>query len=547
MEFFHIAFDLSVAPLIYFAVGLPWAGVTRLVWAPLWGAGVLGLGAEFACIFGADVRLVVAILLVLHLLMLGHLVSRRRMELAAIRKNVRDFVGVYALALIPLLAAPFALPGAWGGDWLLALKGGQYILSGENFSPELLARPPLFGASAIPLLLLGSPMIAFQIFCAVGSAGTLQVFRAELGPKSDPRLLWILAGSIFFLQITANAWAKFLCAGYLLAAWQALDTNQRWRSWAAGALLGLAVATHQSAILFVPLVLTRLFRQNQTFGATLGRITGISIIAACVVLPWEIHTLTAFGWKAKWLANPAVSQRLEEMPAWLNAGFVGVTTLLAWGPVRILLHWLGSSDRFSLFRITHELYWFLTATFNSLAGSLLGLVLPWWLALGTQDLWSRAAGFCRRLNQWEIGALIWAFLGQMVLNPFYSPEGSLQTGWVPAGLAVTLWFAIEMTRAPVRQTEMVLRHVVWFGTGPWLAFNVALTMALCLSAGFRQNYLDSDLEQLDRNGWHTLAMAGFPLVQVLLAAGLGMLWWRHWLPTPATVGKNHLFKPTGSA
>ncbi len=506
------------APVFYFAVGLPWAAATRTVWAPLWGIAVIGLAAEFSAMAGCPVLPVVGMVAGLHLLaaaVLGLLSWGK--GIWKIQATVADFVFAYLLALVPLVAVPFPLPGDWGGDWLVALEAGRHLLSGERFTPELLARPPLFGAAAIPLMAFGPVAASFQVFCAVASAGLLQVFQTALGADRSRRWLWIPAGSIFFLQITANAWSKFLCAAFLLAAWQTLNGEQRWRHAVAGVLLGLALATHQSAVLFVPLLLTRLEWTSRRPAAG-AHVMTIIVTAALMVLPWEIHTLASYGWKAKWLANPAVSQRLADLPAWLNALLVGVTTFVAWGPVEVARHWWSQDDRFSLLRLGHEAYWLATATFNTLAGCLLGLVLPWWTALGGRELARKAAAAVHQWDRRTVVALTFALLGQMILNPFYSADGSLQTGWVPFGVLAALWFAQEISRAAPSVAERVLRHTTWLSAAPWLAFNILLTAALAWFPWLRRNLIDHDLQSLRDHGWVSLAMGGFPWLQLLLAA-----------------------------
>ena len=259
MEFSRSAAALLLAPVIYFFAGLPWAvAVRRMAWAPLFGAAAFGLTGELAYILGAPVSTAVVVVALLHFVA-GGLILGRTAECAAVLKaEMAGFAGSYAIALSPLLAAPFSIPGAWGGDWAVALASGEHILHAARFTSELLARPPLFGAASIPALLLAPPMEGFQVFCAVASACALQVFRSGLKPGANPILVWILAGSVFFLQITANAWPKFLSAAFLLAAWQAAGGTDRRRPGLAGVLLGLAIATHQSAVLFAPLLLTRL-------------------------------------------------------------------------------------------------------------------------------------------------------------------------------------------------------------------------------------------------------------------------------------------------
>jgi len=530
----HLLATLALAPLIYFFSGLPWAVITgRVRWAPLWGVGVCGIVAELAYMAGAPVLPVVVAVAVLNGIAGCVFVLRAEGAAAEARSSLAGFVGLYLVALVPLAAAPFSLPGAWSGDWYVALESGLHILQAGRFTSTLLARPPLFGAASVPMLVLGPTMAGFQSFCAVASACALQVFVTGLRRNAAPRLVWILAGSVFFLQITANAWPKFLCAAFLLAAWQALDGEKALRPWVGGALFGLALATHQSALLFAPLLLTRCFTAPRTRG--IGRALVVFAVSAAVILPWEIYILGSYGWAAVVQANPAVSARIQGMPSWLNALLVGVTTFIAWSPLGIVRHWLDAADHLTWVSLEHHAYWLATEFCNGFAGSLLGLILPWWVALGTGDLWRRFKALLQGMDwpvQW---ALFLALLGQMLLNPYYSSGGSLQTGWVPVGLALSLWFANSLADSPPAIADRVLARTAWIGTLPWLAFNVALTAALVLSRGFRVQYFDSDLERLDQNHWVALGMGGFPWVQGLLVAAVLVLALR--IRTPRDLGE----------
>ena len=529
---------LLLAPFAYFFAGLPWAVATRRIsWAPLWGVGVLGLTAEYAGILGFSVPAAVTAVAALHWIAGAVLAGRSPSFGGRLRTEGVAFAAAYAIALCPLVAAPFATPGLWGGDWAVALRSGTSLLQGTRFTPDLLARPPLFGAASTLALLAAPPMQGFQVFCAVASACALQVFRSGLNPRADPKLLWILAGSVFFLQITANAWPKFLCAAFLLASWQALGAKNGRRLLTAGVLLGLALATHQSAALFVPLLLTRVSPPGERWRP--GEALLVLAAAAFIAGAWEVHTVLSYGLQAKIHANPSVSARLEDVPAWLNALLVGFTTFVAWGPLFVVRHWYESGDRFSVFRLEHEVYWFSTSFFNSSAGSLMGLALPWWLALGTKDFLRRLRGLWKRMDGKVRLGLVLALAGQMILNPYYSGDGSLQTGWVPVGLALALWFAKEMGEADPEVLKRVLRCILWIGALPWFAFNGGLTALLVLASRFRGSFYDSDLELLDKNRWLSLGMDGFPFLQAALVVFLFLALREQARPSPeSTAGQN---------
>jgi hypothetical protein len=523
MDFLRTVPVLLVAPIFYFGVGLPWAMLgKKIAWAPLWGMAVMGFSAELGCIAGARVAATILTVAFVHGAVGGWLLWRDSENRRRTGAELSGFLKMYLVALIPFVAAPFSTPGLWGGDWFVALESATHVWHRIPFTPELLARPPLFGAASVPLLLVGPLVPAFQVFCAVASACALQVFRTGLSQSAPRRLVWILAGSLFFLQVTANAWPKFLSAAFLLAAWQILAAPSLGRTAAAGLFLGLAVASHQSAVLFAPLLLVRLFASPQPGATRIWQLVALGVMSAAVVAPWELYTVLAYGWEAKIHANPAVSQRIDSMPGWLNAVLVGVGTFAGWGPFYVLYHWFNSPDRLTLARAAHEAYWLVTSTFNSLAASLLGLILPWWVALGGWEFWRRISDWWSQLG-WPIRvALLIALAGQMWLNPYFSTDGSLHTGWVPAGLALALWFAHSLGNTLMGEVNAVLKWTLLLGTIPWVVFNVALTAALVLSTKFRSLFFDSDLQLLEKNGWTTLALGGFPWVQGL-AVGMGLL------------------------
>ncbi|MEJ1972687.1 MAG: hypothetical protein WDM96_09580 [Lacunisphaera sp.] len=513
MDFLRMLPVLVLAPFLFFGVGLPWAIACRQpAWAPLWGVAVMGFAAELACIAGVSVPVVVAAVGTVHL-GAGMWLGLRTQSHHAAGVAFASFGQMYLLALIPFVVAPFATPGLWSMDWFLTLEGGLHVWQGTPFTPELLARPPFFGAAAIPLLLAGPLLPAFQAFCAVASACALQSFRMALPASAPPATVWVLAASLFFLQVSLNAWPKFLSAAFLLAAWEALLLAGRARPVLAGIFFGLALATHQAAVLFAPVLLVRFLDVPASGRVRLAGLGIVTALAALVVLPWETYTVAAYGWAAKVHANPVVAQRLLEIPAWLNAALVGLGTFVGWGPLHVLQHWWHLPDRMAFSRIFQESYWLVTSTFNSLAASLLGLVLPWWVALGVREFPRRLAAGWRQTGWPMRAALALALAGQMGLNPYYSTDGSMHTGWVPAGLALALWFAGELAAGPAFELGAVVRWTLVLGAFPWVVFQVALTAALVLSAKFRSVYLDTDLQLIEKHGWTTVALGGFPWVQ----------------------------------
>src|SRR5271166_2453735 len=347
--FLECAPVILLAPAFYWLSGLFLARVTgRVEWAMMWGVGLMGLVGELACIAGIPARLATVTAAAAAIAVAVYQLARRAPGRTGIdwagelRRNSES----YLISLLAVSAVPFALPGPWGGDWLFALDSGRYIADGRSFYPDLLARPPFFGAAFIPICKFAGPLESFQVFCAVASACMLQVARTFI-PSERPRLIWLLGASVFFLHITANAWPKILAAAFVIAAWISCGENGRRRDWVTGALLGLSLATHQSGILFVPFVLARMLVRAPSPRRFAGGCAVSLAVAAAICLPWEIYTLATYGLTSKLEANPTVSQRPVGIPVWLNTLLVGVSTFVAWGPVQVLRHWARSESPLS--------------------------------------------------------------------------------------------------------------------------------------------------------------------------------------------------------
>ncbi len=200
------------------------------------------------------------------------------------------------------------------------------------------------------------------------------------------------------------------------------------------------------------------------------------ITAALICAPWELYTIAAYGLDAKIHANPSVSQRLQNMPAWLNAFLVGVSTLCAWGPVVMLRHWLTVEAPLAPARIQREIYWLVTSCFNSLAGSLAGILVPWLAALRFKqlsacllDLWTKTPMSYRF-------ALALSLAGQILLNPFYGTDGMPAANrMVPCGGADLRFDGLDFTPAADRAKHGQLNHDLLPGLVPWAAFHLMLT------------------------------------------------------------------------
>lgn len=517
---------LIAAPLLYPLIGYPWArwaGQTHL--AALLGLAICGLTSEFGYIAGLPVSALMAAVFGVHAIWLGLAFARRSWRPAEVGMAVRDFLPFYLMALVPLLVAPFALPGRWAADWAIALESGHALFLG---SPELpgsvLTRPPLFGAATAPLWWLGPVLPAFQGLCAVGAACALQVFRAGLPQGRSLALVWLLAGSVFFLQNTAASWAKLTTAAFLVAAWLTLDTPSVARQVLAACLTGLAMASHQAAVLFAPLLLLRLSPEIPWHG-NLGRkfrewLRFIGV-ASIFVLPWEAYTLLRYGLEAKAGANPALSER-PNLPGWVNSALVAFTTFVAWGPVESIVAMAREPGPRDLSFFVRLGFWIATGVLNVLCSTIVCMILPCWLAIGTRGLKTRLGRLWRE-TRWDF-CLAWfvAFFGHVVLNPYYSPDGSSHTGWVPACIALMLWLAHQVIDIGDKAVRRALILTLWTAALPWILFQTALGGMLLYSPAFAQRFRDTDYLYLQAQQLTSLGLAAFPLGAVFAMVMLGL-------------------------
>jgi hypothetical protein len=529
LQFFvNSAAIIVAAPIFYWLVGLSIGYATKKVeWSMLWGVGLVGLTGEFAGILGMPAK--IATVAVAGGAIAGALWLIRSNAFGLgfnLADEFRSNAESYLISLLAVSFVPFAIPGAWGGDWLVALDSGQYIAEGKRFYLELLARPALFGAASIPTCIFGDPLASFQIFCAVASACILQLARPFISPTGHPRLLWLFGGSLFFLQITANAWPKFLAAAFVMASWISAGEKGRCRNLVTGTLLGLALATHQASALFAPLVLVRLWQKTPAFREYVPGAIMVLGAAALICAPWELYTIVSYGLDAKIHANPAVSQRLKDMPAWLNAVLVGVSTFVAWGPLNMLWHWLTAESPLSPARIERELYWVITSVFNSLAACLAGLLVPCLAALRFKKLSAFFSELWARIPPLYWFALAVSLTGQIVLNPFYSADGTLQTGWVPVGAGMMCWLMAWVSRRPLAEQSQVIRSTLLFGLAPWTTFNLLLTAGLMFSLRLREQITvsEGDLQRIDKAGVTPLGLGAFPWVQIVILGGFAILY-----------------------
>lgn len=504
------------APLVYFGLGYPVAarlGRPRL--ALVFGLGLAGWACEGILVAGLPAWLPVLALALVALL------GWCRAGTAGAGHYLRESYLVYTWPLAAVLLTPFPGMGVWSTDWLYVYQAGQAVLGNLPYGGPMLERPPLGGASCIPLWLVADGLPTFQVWSAVTSTALVLVARelyAELGGTRDGVLVWLpLLASCFFLHHTMLGWAKFLAAGLtvggLLLMYRAERGGPR-GSWLAGsALFAFAVATHQSAVLYAPFVLLFGVRRRRP-GATLARLAVTALMGLAIVLPFELWTIHTFGLDAKVNANPALAQRDPNEPAAVRVAFMLLSTVLPWNTIEDVLRCLRERDW------GPDLYWLTTGVFTALAGTLLGSALPFLplrRAPAVERPWLgplKSRGF--------LGCVLLAVVGNAVLSPYYARWGSAQTGLVPVQLLLYVVLIRWLDDVPERTQKHVDRLALLLGIIPYGLLAAGMTIWLQTDPAAHETFLtwdDNDYEKLAQAGGRTLAFALYP-ASPLVAAGL---------------------------
>jgi len=310
-----------------------------------------------------------------------------------------------------------------------------------------------------------------------------------------------------------------MAAGLLLAAgtelWRAVNRQALW--WAA-VWFALAVAVHQSSIIYAPLLLAIWVVKN---GWTVADLVKISFIFAAtgfvLVGSFELWTIGRYGLAAKIAANPSVAQRDPSVSLAANTFLVMLTSFLGWSPVESMLRWARQPDPFSFGRFSKESFWLVTSWLQVLAGTFLGAHAPLLVSGGRTLL-----GRLRNARRDRTAFLLLAASGIVVflnglLNPFYSSNGSMQTGLVGLGLAGFLALSVWLAKESPQRWSWVIGITTVCCTLPWLALNLGVSSGLRFSPAFRSSFIsgsEGDWDRLQANNLIPLGLTGFPQLQL---------------------------------
>jgi hypothetical protein len=200
----------------------------------------------------------------------------------------------------------------------------------------------------------------------------------------------------------------------------------------------------------------------------------------------------------------------------------------------MLRQWMKMASPLSPARIQRELYWVLTSAFNSLSACLAGILVPWLavfrfkkLSTLLLDLWKSIPPSYRFALALSLAGLAW-------LNPYYSYDGSLQTGWVPVGAGMICWLMVWLSHRPLAEQSKVIRSTLLLGLAPWAAFNLLLTAGLMSSPRLKEQLAMSqgNLQRIVNGQYMSLGLGAFPWIQISILVGLTILY-RKKIPIPA--------------
>lgn len=533
-----LALDLAIASfgfIPYWLLGLPFTlpfvtgeDTNALRLTPAVGCAIAGLIEEWAMLAGVPRLLATCIVLVLAAavsLLMGWRSAR------AVLRSILEFLPLYFVAVAICCISPFPVLGVWSGDWLVYYRSGHAILTG-NMPVDLLGRPPLFGAGAIPLWLVRDGLPSYQIFCAVASAGLISVMHYALGRFRPGRrhlpLLCLVAITPFILHNSAAAWSKQLAAALLLAGFVG-EVSTGWAGerkltqFVPPVLFALSIGVHQSSLIYLPAII--LMTPTRQSGKYILRRTLMYIVLIAVVAgPYELWTISHYGIQAKVAANPVITDRTD-LNLISNTALVFVTGFVGWAPVVDLARWVRSSHPLDPAEALKQGFWLLASWVTTMAGTLLGTLGPFLLLKPLhKGIRPSTAGIISTSAGRVILAISSILLLNAVLNPFWSSYGVMQTGLEPLCLIGLLVLIAEAETTGWR-FRLAFCSVLLLGTVPWILLNGAVTLGLCLSEGFKARMASSsegDYLSLIRTGLKPVGLESFPFIQIVAFSLLAM-------------------------
>lgn len=435
---------------------------------------------------------------------------------------LRESYFFYGLPLAAVLLTPFPGMGVWSTDWYYVYRSGQALMGQWTFGGPLLERPPLGGASCIPMWLIQDGVPTFQVWSAVASTALIMVLKeiySELGGKRKGVLVWLpLLASCFLLHHTMFGWAKMMAAALTLAglliSYRSVVSLNLWR-WAAGCgLFALGLATHHAGILYAPAMLwlaTRFESPDEDARSPIWKCLGIGLVAGLVfAFPFERWTIETFGLDAKIAANPAVAQRDPNEMGLVRVGFMLVSSFVPWNYIDDIQSCVQVGFTWK------SLYWLGTGIITALAGTFLGSLLPF---LPVRNAPKVERSWLKPILGWPLLFASIALIGNALLSPYYAKWGSAQTGLVP----IQAMLYVVMIRWLDDCPERTRRQVNWFslaiGLAPYALLAGGLTIWICSGPAGLNGFWgwdDNDFRRIfNYTDTKTLAMTLFPFATIV--------------------------------
>lgn len=445
---------------------------------------------------------------------------------------VRPWLLLYGFGFVVVAVA--AYPGIWlmGGDWWYHL---EMVLAAKHgtFGVTELARCPFFSLAALPLLDLGGKLAAFQIFHAAATAAAWlpMVVRLRTGEPGTDRLRQLALAAFMltpaFTVVQQNLWPKFFAGGLL---WLALEQARKWvvageprQFIAAIGWLACGILTHESILLFVPLVLIAALRGPQGWrGPGFGTAAKAVLLGVGVVGIWEGWTILHFGWAARVAANPTVAFHVD-LPWWSRIPTNLLDVVTGFLPIHLPAVWRGGEG------FAAHAYYTAVAVVSALGATLLGTALPWliWARPVLRDAWKRI--WAGAADRWLVLGAGIALLGYGAIHTALPPYGAVQGGLVPL-VMIAVYAAVR--DVGVEDEKRVRRLLGWGVLAGWLPYcGIGLLVGLILQMPGRFAALIERLRTNDGDLWCVFAakldpLGMQPLFLALAAIGaMAIAWW----------------------
>lgn len=429
--------------------------------------------------------------------------------------------------------------GRWSGDWFFHLTLSDCFFRGE-LCGEMVQRPPLFASGFFPLRWFNESLVSFQIGNAIVSSAAIMTLFFGL-PKLRTNIrysyLIIILGTPFYLLHSTYPWPKLLTGGCQLIAIilsaAAFKSKNKWIAIQSGIWMGLAANAHHSTLLCLPLFFA-LWKKSSKKTLTKSATLFVYALTAGILtsFPFELWTVISFGIHEKLTKNAGVIWRYgEPISNFFGALF---TTFVSRFPKEVVIFFRELGPPHVFLDYLSRMYFVISAIVTGMAGSLLGLFVPWLFA-GDRDYFFERLKVDLRRYPFFLPCFIATVIFHAVAVPYNDYVGVTQVGLVGLSLLALLVALKWLLDSPNEGTKnRISVATLVTGTLPFLLTQVSV-LALCLW-GRKYNYFEfqNRLLQYDEDGkifWgNQMSSLGFTLFPfgliisiVIVAVSLFML------------------------